>query len=255
MDLVLKLLIIEDEEQTRNEYVKSIEKFDNLTLLCATDSTKVAIEKIKEVCPDAIILDLELHNGYGNGLSFLKELNKLDIEKRPYILVATNNISQITHDMVRKSGADFLMTKTQKDYSAKMPLSFLSSLAPDILSGSQASERLNTELDNKLEVLIDKELDSIGISHKMKGRVYLKEGIKLAYHKKQKNITKKIAEIFDKTDSSVERAMQSAINHAWHITDVDSLEKHYTAYINPNKGIPTLTEFVYYYAENLKKSI
>ena len=71
------------------------------------------------VFPDAIILDLELHEGGGNGLFFLSKLHDLGLEKLPYILITTQNTSNVTLEAARQLGADFIITKYERDYSAQ----------------------------------------------------------------------------------------------------------------------------------------
>ena len=66
------------------------------------------------------------------------------------------------------------------------------------------------------------------------------------------NLCTTIGDKYSKTDASVERAMQNAINNAWRSNDIDELLKHYSARINSDRGVPTLTEFVYYYANKIK---
>ena len=46
--------------------------------------------------------------------------------------------------------------------------------------------------------------------------------------------------------------MQNAIAKAWRTTPIDDLLKYYTAKISSDKGIPTITEFIYHYANKLK---
>lgn len=66
------------------------------------------------------------------------------------------------------------------------------------------------------------------------------------------NINTVIAQKYGKTDASVERAMQNAINRAWRTGNVEELLFYYTARINPSRGVPTITEFISYYANKLK---
>ena len=73
-----------------------------------TNNSFDAIEMVKNYLPDAVILDLELHLGGGNGLLFLNELKKLTLTRRPYILVTTNNSSNITLEQARSLGANFI---------------------------------------------------------------------------------------------------------------------------------------------------
>ena len=74
-------------------------------------------------------------------------------------------------------------------------------------------------------------------------------------YKEQTYICNEIAKKYQKTSASVERAMQNAIDRAWKTTDITTLEEHFRAYVNPTKGVPTLTEFIYYYADKVKNSM
>lgn len=258
----IDLVLIEDDIKTCNEYKALIPYYGQLNLTGITSDAEEAIQMIKKQPPNAIVLDLELHKGKGNGLSFLMELNKLNLPKNPFVLVVTNNISEVTHCAARNLGADFVITKNQNDYSVEMVLNFLLTLEGtgitlDSPKANKPVSKLKCGISyiEKMQDQINKELDSIGISPKLKGRQYLRDAIELTCNKKRSNLCAEIAKTYSKTDASVERAMQTAINHAWHNTDIETLEKNYTAYINPRKGVPTLTEFIYYYADKVKRTI
>lgn len=258
----IDLVLIEDDIKTCNEYKALVPYYGQLHLSGSTADAYEAIEMIKKNPPTAIVLDLELHKGKGNGLSFLKELNKLNLPKKPFVLVVTNNISAITHSAARNLGADFVITKNQNDYSVEMILNFLltfeeTGITFDDPAIDKPVSRLKVSIDylEKMQDQINIELDKIGISPKLKGRQYLRDAIELTCNKKRSNLCTEIAKAYSKTDASVERAMQTAINHAWRNTDIETLEKNYTAYINPKKGVPTVTEFIYYYADKVKRII
>lgn len=61
-----------------------------------------------------------------------------------------------------------------------------------------------------------------------------------------------VARKWGKAESSVERAMQNAINRAWNMADTKELLANYTAIIKSDRGVPTLTEFIYYYAMKIR---
>ncbi len=256
-------IVIEDEESICREYETVVKDYESLFLIGTTNNSETGVSMVREYNPSAVILDLELHKGYGNGISFLKELSGLGLPKKPYILVVTNNISTVTHNIARNLGADFVMTKNQSDYSVKMVLGTLVSFIDTGLGleedqqNKAASSQLQAGLEysQKLKDKISVELDLIGISSKLKGRNYLQDAIEMTCSQRTVNLCTIIAKNYSKTDASVERAMQTAINHAWRNTDIDTLEKYYTAYINPKKGVPTITEFIYYYADKVKKNI
>lgn len=256
----INLIIVEDDNNTVEEYKAGIKCFDNFYLAATTSSSSEALEKVKEYSPHAVILDLELHKGSGNGLMFLKELSALNLKNKPFILVVTNNISSVTHSIARNLGADFVITKNQSDFSCKMVLEFLSSVAAsaltsDINSTDAAKAAVSISYSETMKEKISTELDLIGISPKLKGRQYLADAIEITCKQRMPNLCSIIAKKYSKTDASVERAMQTAINHAWRNTDIESLERYYTTYINPQKGVPTVMEFIYYYSDKIKKSL
>jgi flavin-binding protein dodecin len=51
------------------------------------------------------------------------------------------------------------------------------------------------------------------------------------------NLCNVIGQKYGKTESSVERAMQNAINKAWRTCDIDDLLHYYTARISSDKGV------------------
>lgn len=259
MPAQLSVLLVEDnpsECEAISDYVKRV---DDIRLAAVTNNSEEALRWMKEYPVDAVILDLELHAGSGNGIIFLMEMNKLELPKRPYILVTTNNISRITHEQVRRLGADFIMTKCQNDYSAANVIEFLRSLKDMLGSETQANTMpvirpitaSPEETSKKVEKYINREFDFVCISPKLLGRKYLREAIEMVMSGKN-DFGQMIATKYKKSDESVVRAMQNAINVAWRKADIDELFDHYTAHINSSKGVPTVTEFIYFYAEKIK---
>ena len=255
----MTLFVIEDEKTLCAEYEKNVKYYAEIDYLGSTNSANKALKICEIKHPDALVLDLELQQGEGNGLYFLKKLNALNLSRKPYIIVVTNIISSATHQMARQLGADFIITKSQKDYNAKMVLDLLKTYN-EVACGfdNRNMHQCNPETEeaikyrNALKDTIAKELDTIGISPRVKGRKYLRDAIEMTCDKERSNLNVLIAKEYNKTPASVERAMQGAISRAWSTTDTETLEKEYTAYINPEKGVPTLMEFIYYYAEKVK---
>jgi len=264
MEKKLNVLIIEDNQMECEALKEYAQTTDDIHIIAATNRACAGIEYVKGFLPDAIILDLELHGGEGSGISFLNALNQLDIPFYPYVLVTTNNINFVTHTKIRNNGAGFIMTKNQEDYSAQCVIEFLRDMKTVIKSNTHkksSHSSLTTleapeEFSKRLSWMINKDLDLIGLSSKMKGRKYLKEGIQiLVQDKPDPSVYSLIAEKYKKTDASVERAMQSVINHAWRTMPIEDLKKYYTAYINPKRGVPTNTELMFHYAEKIRHEI
>ena len=259
MDRPLSVLLIEDEPLDCQEIIAQIDAAEDVLLVGVTNNIIKAVEYVTDSLPDAIILDLELHKGYGNGLAFLESLRKMDLPAPIYVLVTTNNISHITHESVRKMGADFIMVKSQEDYSAKTVIAFLSSLKNIIQGKRKAHTRSESETSpeekrQRITNRIITELDRIGIPPNAVGRNYLIDGIICVMNGQTEKLYAAISAKHEKSEASVERAMQNAIAKAWRSSHIDDLEQYYTARIHSSKGVPTAMEFIFYYAEKIKTS-
>lgn len=254
----LSILLVEDDEAACREIMQYIDELDDLELVGTTNNSDEAVKYVKCLLPEAVILDLELHQGGGNGLLFLRTLKQLDLSFYPYILITTNNSSPITYEYARQLGADFIMAKHQSDYSSKNAVDFLRMMKSAILNKRtcKSPEQNTTESPGQRKKRIIKkinlELDNIGISPKAVGYKYLTDCIELIIDQPTNNLCSIIGAKYGKTDSSVERAMQNAINKAWRTSDIDDLAEHYKARISSEKGVPTITEFIYYYANKVK---
>lgn len=260
MERCLNIILVEDDMNTCKNFVHCVDAVEEIKLVNLTNNSYKALELVKEHLPDAIILDLELNEGGGNGLLFLKGLKELNLAIKPFILVTTNNSSNIMYEYARQLGADFIMAKHQEDYSEQKVIEFLTMMKEVIQNNqqSQSSDCLKAESSHeqmkRLNRMITLELDNIGISPKVVGYKYLIDAITYVFNDEKSNLCSRIGEKYGKTDVSVERAMQNAINKAWRSNDIDELLKYYTAKINSEKGVPTLTEFIYYYATKIKNN-
>lgn len=261
MERELQVVLIEDDPMACKEFKECMDLNHDVTLVEITNNAYRAIELVREALPDAIILDLELHEGQGNGILFLQELKKLSLPHAPYVLITTNNSSTTTYEAARHLGADFIMSKHQNDYTSASAVEFLCMMKDIIQSRyasfqeSSASAMTPEQSERRIERMISTELDFIGISPKAVGYKYLADAIMLIIKDRPSNICTSIGKKYGKTDSSVERAMQNAINRAWRNTNIDELLTHYKARINSDKGVPTLTEFVHFYAKSIKERL
>lgn len=258
MDRELNIILIEDDSDVCKRFSESAELSDGISLVAITNNSYHALELVDELHPDGVILDLELNMGIGNGLHFLQELNNLVLPFKPYILITTNNSSTTTYEYARQAGADFIMSKHQSDYSEQNVLNFLIMMRGIIQNNieqqnpSYATTESPSQYEKRLKKRITMELEKIGISANLTGYKYLIEAILLVINGRTSYVSTAVGEKYAKTNSSVERAMQNAINRAWRSTDIDDLLLHYTAKINSEKGVPTLTEFIHYYADKIK---
>ena len=254
----MNIIMINDDIAFCNTFASLFANQSVLNLIGVTNDTSEAFELLCSKQPHTLILSLELQDGIGNGFSFLKSISEIALPAKPYIIVITNNTSQRTHDIARKLGADFIMSKHNKSFSPKEVFGLLETIhRPTTNSSSYVCAKLsNSELpamDRAIKQKIDEEFYHIGISPRLTGYKYLVDSIQLVLDKPPDNLAVAIATIYGKTEGSVARAMQTAIDSAWNTSDLETLLQHYTAKTHSSKGVPTPTEFVYYYANKLKE--
>ena len=91
----------------------------------------------------------------------------------------------------------------------------------------------------------------------MKGRKYLQDAILFLVKENdsEESVFNYLANMYKRSSSSISRVMQTAINYAWRTSAPEDLEAYYTAKVNYNTGVPTPTEFIYYYADKIRKNI
>jgi len=258
MEQPLTVLLVEGDQEECNMFERLIDSIEDICLVGVTNNNNRALEYTKDHLPDAVILDLELHKGCGNGIAFLEALNEMRTGTVPYILVTTHNVSQITHERARQLGADFIMVKSQEDYSVRYVIDFIRSLKKNILSLRYKPRNINGMSEEAPYVLrkrqtqrVAVEMDRIGISPKAIGREYLIEAIMQKISGRSGQIAS-VAGKFKKTAASVERAMQNAINKAWSTSNPEDLAVYYTSRINPDRGVPTLMEFISHFSNKIK---
>ncbi|MDE6411348.1 MAG: response regulator [Clostridia bacterium] len=247
----LNVLIVEDDESDSKALIAEIANADRLCLAGALKSSSEALAFIRKYKPHAVILDLELQEGSGDGMDLLDKLRSTVLYPKPYIIVNTNNASKITRDIAKKLGADYTFAKWQKGYSPKMVIRQLLLVMPEILGCEEAAPLSEGQLENRMRDFVQNEFNKLGVSVKNKGYNYLVDAVILAAKDENENWAKTIGEKLGKNENSVAHAMQYAINNTWTNADIFNLQKYYTAPLRKDKCVPTTNEFVYYYKQKL----
>lgn len=261
----MSILIIEDDEFECQKFKAYIDIQEEVNLVATTNSSDEGLEYFKTYLPEAIILDIELHKGQGSGIEFIENAKKFMTDFKPIIVVTTNASSSILYDKLHEEGVDLVFYKKQTDYSPKLIISSLLSLRKMLHKFNNVDKNVETyietiaDYETKISKRIDTELNLIGISSHLKGRKYIHDAImyliKGEIDEIGETVFNYLANIYKKSSSSISRVMQTAINNAWRNTSPEDLEKYYTAQVNYNTGVPSATDFVYYYRDKIKNNL
>ena len=217
------------------------------------DSSNEALTFIRNNKPHAVILDLELQGGSGDGVELLDKLRSTILCPKPYIVINTRSASKITRDTLKTMGADYEFAKWQKGYSPKMVINHLFLVMPAILGCEEEPPAQLTEQqqENRMRDFVQDEFNKLGVSVKNKGYGYLVEAVILAANGENQNWGRIIGEKFGASESSVTHAMQYAIDNTWTNGDINNLQKYYTARLRKDKYVPTANEFIFFYKQKL----
>lgn len=253
------ILILEDNLNERKEFEICINKKSSYTLIAQTASSIDALELVKATIPNVVIVDLELHDGVGSGILFLDKLKSLTIKVKPFVVVTTNIKSETIYNKIHNN-SDLIFWKKQAGYSPNFVLEVLSLVLKDssILSKSNISEQIIQNRQEKIINYINSELDNIGINYKLKGRIYIYEGLLYLLSDEQNDnsynsVFQYLAQKYKLHIGSIGRAIQTAINEAWRTSSIEDLQANYTAKINYHTGVPSPTEFICYYHQKISK--
>ena len=257
----MKLLIIEDDANDCNNFISCIKSRKDVELVAVTDSDIDGLKYVKAKHPEGIILDLELNNsqsGNTDSFEFLLNLQKLKLNYEPIVIVTTHVNSKRTYDVLHRCGVDLILYKDHPKYSCNHVLNHFINLRRNPVNVIESS--VENLLESKEEVIssfINKELELIGVTAKLKGRVYIHDAIMYLIQNEDSDISviQYLTKIHKKSATTITNGIQNAIIHAWRVSAVEDLLKYYTATVNYETGIPTPMEFVYYYRDKIKKMI
>lgn len=257
----MKILIIEDDINDCNNFIKCMKSRDDIEIVAITDSDIEGLKYVKQKHPEGIVLDLELNNscsGDADALNFANKLKNIKLNYEPIIIVTTHINSKRTYDILHRNGVDLILYKDHPKYSSDYVFNKFLTLRKvpinkDLIS---VEEKLKADED-KISDIICHELDLVGITSNLKGRKYVHDAISylVQTEKEDVNVIQYVAKIYKKSTNTINNGIQNAIFHGWRVTPIEDLTEYYTARVSYETGVPTTMEFIYYYAEKIKKMI
>jgi len=245
------VLVVDDNRSFADLLSEHINEQDDLMVVDKAYDGRSALEKIEKHSPNLVILDIIMP--YVDGISVLGELNKLNLVKKPKIIL----LSAIGQDDITKEaielGADFYIVKPF-DFE-----SFLSRVR-QLLSMQRVDEGTNlgsNEVD-KLNYLISGILDKLGVPAHIKGYQYIVDAIKIFVldEESKKRVTTYvypyIAKKYDTTPSRVERAIRNAIEITLTKGNRKNINSYFLTSLNRRNGKVSNSEFIKIIATKIK---
>lgn len=246
----IKVVIAEENKEFRDLLADGVENRIGFELVGKTGDGTEAVEKIRMLLPDVVVLSNSLPSV--DGLGVVQAINATDMKKRPVIFMTSLTSSEtlahaaaelgVTYFMVKPFGADTLIDRI-KMFAGERGVN----RRADLPAASQES----------IELMVTSIIHEIGVPAHIKGYHYLREAIVLAVNDIEiiNSITKilypAVARKFETTPSRVERAIRHAIETAWNRGDIDTLNRFFGYTVSNTKGKPTNSEFIAMIADKL----
>ncbi|MBF0485729.1 MAG: response regulator [Candidatus Omnitrophica bacterium] len=96
---IYKILIVDDEEVTRDYVRKYFEKRHNIEIFCAADG-QAAIELTKSMCPDLLVLDIQMPKL--SGWDVIKEVRKFNLLVKIIVVTGQMVVEEENQGLVSK---------------------------------------------------------------------------------------------------------------------------------------------------------
>lgn len=257
----IRVLIVDDNRELCDAIKTFIDQQPDMKTCDVGYDGLWALNKIAELAPDVVVLDIIMP--HLDGIGVLERLPKLEIEKRPRVLMLTALGQDALTRRVLELGADYYM---MKPFDMRTLVERIRQLGegPASVKGPRHSVdspvAATASMSRNLDVEVTKLIHRMGIPANIRGYVYLREAILLVLNEVNMNmlggVTKvlypKVAEKYNTTAPRVERAIRHAIEIAWTRGNIEFLNSVFGHTIDAEKGKPTNSAFIAKLADMLR---
>ena len=265
----LKILIADDNNDFAATLTGHIEQEDDLEIIGKARDGLEAIDMIRLLEPDIVLLDVIMP--HLDGIGVLERVLNNKLRKEPlFIMLSAVGQDKITQRAI-ELGAQYYIVKPFDISLLIKRMKELKTYQPKLFKESN-NNSINREIkpqyieilpekkksQENLEALVTNVIHEVGVPAHIKGYQYLREAIMLVVNDIEviNQITKQlypdIAQKYKTTPSRVERAIRHAIEVAWGRGRTETTESIFGYTVSASKGKPTNSEFIAMIADKLR---
>lgn len=257
----IRIIIADDNLDFVTTFEKYLNEEDDMEVVATARDGLEAYDKIIDLKPDVVLLDVIMPNL--DGIGVLEKLNETD--NMPTCIM----LSAVGQDVITKRalnlGAGYyivkpfevdLLIKRIRDLKNKNTGKEYNFIRKEIKSTYINID--NSKKEDNLEALVTNMIHEVGVPAHIKGYQYLRDGIIMVIqdidvlNQITKQLYPDLAKKHKTTPSRVERAIRHAIEVAWSRGRIDIMENVFGYTVNANKGKPTNSEFIAMIADKLR---
>ena len=247
MEKLYRVLLANSSEEFSDKLAATLKQSDRYAVVGTANDGIRAIELLKEVKPEFLVVDMMLPQA--DGVAVLKAANAL--EKKPMLLVLADFMTEFVSNLLVSLGVQYVLLKP---CTARAVLERLNEMRESLSPRSPFTK----PREANIEAMVTSMIHEIGVPAHIKGYQYLREAIIIAVNDMEviNAITKvlypQVAKTFATTPSRVERAIRHAIEVAWDRGDLETLQRFFGYTVSNTKGKPTNSEFIALIADKLQ---
>lgn len=249
----IRVLIVDDNKDFVSLLREYFDKLDDVEVAGVAYNGVEALEAIKGVQPDVVVLDIIMP--YLDGIGVLENLAQEEVDSRPKIIMLTAfGQESITH-RVLELGADYYILKP---FDFDMLAERLRQISCTTTPAQTKKPPMVREKDKSYDAKVTGIMHELGIPAHIKGYLYLRDAIIMVVARVDllSRITKElypaIAEKYVTTPSRVERAIRHAIEVAWDRGNMEFIQRMFGHTVSQEKGKPTNSEFIAMVADRMR---
>lgn len=246
----IKVILADDNRKFSKPLVDYFEDSQNIEIVGVASDGAEALELIKNLSPDVVVLDIAMPKI--DGIGVLEKMNEdKTLRKKPAVIMLTAlNKDEMTQQAMQ-FGANYFMVKPVDNQILETRIEQLMNLPKN--NNSYVTEEVRN-----LDRDVTKVIQQMGMPAHLKGYQYLRDAIILVVNEMNlmgavtKELYPLIAEKYDTTPSRVERAIRHAIELAWDRGNMEIINKFFGYTVNMDRGKPTNSEFIAMVADRLR---
>ncbi len=249
MELKKRVIIADADETFRGILAEALRDEDDMEVLAVTGDGEETLQMVRELSPDALIMDMVLARMDG-----LEVLGGLEQDARFKVLILSSFVRGNMAELAASRGASYFMMKPCKLTAVTERVRQLCGATPHEDGDSRGTGSSQQSLESSVTAIIHE----IGVPAHIKGYQYLREAIVMTVENMEvinavtKVLYPEVAKRFNTTASRVERAIRHAIEVAWDRGDLETLQKYFGYTVSNAKGKPTNSEFIAMIADRLQ---
>lgn len=238
----IRLAIADSDAQFTEQLCRFFKIYADIEIVAVEHNGQDALQKIKNLRPDAVMFDLVLPGL--DGISLLRAVN--DLTDPPATICCTRFYSDVALEATRVYGASYLLFKPIELHTLHPVIVSCTTMHRDMKRLSSSIALSNADRTH-VDAHIHNYLVSLGIPSKLIGCRYLTEGVRLArqdgtlLRNLSRGLYLEISRNMNTTPSRIERSMRNAINIAYHSGGLDRKLPH----------CPSNKEFLNYVLSNI----